>query len=64
LEEGFLVDEAAEDGFFLALGGYDRTRDRSFSVLPRVRLKGLFLCLPCTVAFVVSFPVAVIDSHC
>ena len=47
----------------LALGGHDRTRGGSFSLLPGVRLKGLFLRLPCTVAFIVSFPVAVIDSH-
>jgi len=47
----------------LALGGRDRTRGGSFSLLPRVRLEGLFLRLPYTVAFVVSFPVAVIDSH-
>ena len=48
----------------LALGGHDRTRGGSFSLLLGVRLEGLFLCLPCTVAFAVSFPVAVIDSHC
>ena len=48
----------------LALGGRDRTRGESFSLFPRVRLKGLFLRLPCTVVFTVSFPVAVIDSHC
>jgi len=47
----------------LALGGHDRTRGGSFSLLPGVRLEGLFFCLPCTVAFAVSFPVAVIDSH-
>ena len=47
----------------LALGGYDRTRSRSFSLLPRVRLEGLFLCLPCIVVFVVLFLVAVINSH-
>jgi len=48
----------------LALGGRDRTGGGSFSLLLRVRLKGLFLCLACTVAFTVSFPVAVINSHC
>ena len=48
----------------LALGGCDRTGGGSFSLLPGVRLKGLLLHLPCTVAFAVSFPVAVIDSHC
>jgi len=48
----------------LALGGCDRTGVGSFSLLPGVRLKGLFLCLPCTVVFAVSFLVAVIDSYC
>jgi len=47
----------------LALGGCDRTRGGSFSLLLEVRLEGLLLCLPCTVAFAVSFPVAVINSH-
>ena len=47
----------------LALGGRDRTGGGSFSLLPGVRLEGLFLCLPCTVAFTVLFPVAVINSH-
>ena len=48
----------------LVLGGCDRTGGGSFSLLPGVRLKGFFLHLPCTVAFMVSFPVAVINSHC
>jgi len=48
----------------LALGGRDRTGGGSFSLLPEVRLEGLFLRLPCTVAFTVSFLVAVINSHC
>jgi len=48
----------------LALGGHDRTRGGSFSLLPEVRLKGLFLRLPCMVVFTILFPVAVIDSHC
>jgi len=48
----------------LALGGHDRTGGRSFSLLPGVRLEGLFLYLPCMVAFTVSFPVAVINCHC
>ena len=48
----------------LALGGHDRTEDGSFFLLPEVRLEGLFLCLPCTVVFAVSFLVVVIDSHC
>ena len=47
----------------LALGGHDRTGGGSFSLLPGVRLEGLFLRLPCTVAFTVLFPVVVIDSH-
>ena len=47
----------------LVLGGCDRTGGGSFSLLPGVRLEGLFLRLPCMVAFTVSFPVAVIDGH-
>ena len=47
----------------LALEGCDRTGGGSFSLLPGVRLKGLFLHLPCMVVFAVLFPVAVIDSH-
>ena len=46
-----------------ALGGCDRTGGGSFSLLLGARLESLFLCLPCTVAFAVSFPVAVINSH-
>ena len=46
----------------LALG--DRTRDGSFSLLSGVRLKDLFLHLPCMVVFAVSFLVAVINSNC
>ena len=48
----------------LILGGRGRTGGGSFSLLPRVGLKGFFLRLPCTVAFMVLFPVAVINSHC
>ena len=48
----------------LVLGGHNRTGGGSLSLLPEVRLEGLFLCLPYTVAFTVSFPVAVIDSYC
>ena len=48
----------------LALGDYNRTRGGSFSLLSRVRLKGLFLHLPRIVVFVVLFLVAVINSHC
>ena len=48
----------------LALGGHDRTGGGSFSLLPRIRLEDLFLCLSYIVAFVVLFSVAVIDSHC
>ena len=47
----------------LVLEGHDRTGGGSFSLLLGVRLEGLFLCLPCIVAFVVPFPVAVINSH-
>ena len=47
----------------LALGGHGRTGGGSFSLLLGVGLEDLFLCLPCTVAFTVSFPVVVIDSH-
>jgi len=39
------------------------TRGGSFLLLLEVRLKGLFLCLPCIVVFVVMFLVAVIDIH-
>ena len=46
-----------------ALGGCDRTGGESFFLLPGVRLEGLFLHLPCTVTFAVSFPVTVINSH-
>jgi len=40
------------------------TRDRGFPLLLEVRLKSLFFCLPSTVAFMVTFPVVVINSHC
>ena len=60
LEEEFLVNEAARDVFAL----FWETGGRSFSLLPGVRLKGLFLRLSCMVAFTVTFPVAVINSHC
>jgi len=40
----------------LALGGRDRTGGRSFSLLPGVKLEGLFLRLPCMVVFMVLFP--------
>jgi len=48
----------------LALGGCDRTGGGSFFLLLGVRLEGLLLCLPYIVVFAVSFPVAVINSHC
>ena len=32
-------------------------------MLPRMRLKGFFFCLPCMVVFMVTFPVVVINSH-
>ena len=60
---GILGRRGRQRWICLALGGRDRTRGGSFSLLLRVRLEGLFLHLPCTVAFTVSFPVAVIDSH-
>jgi len=47
----------------LALGGHARTGDGSFFLFLEVRLEGLFLRLPCMVAFTVSFPIAVINSH-
>ena len=43
----------------LVLGSCDKTGGGSFSLLLGVRLEGLFLCLPCMVAFTVSFPVVV-----
>ena len=61
---GVLDGRGRQRQIYLALGGHDRTGGGSFSLLPGVRLKGLLLHLPCTVAFAVSFPVAVIDSHC
>ena len=48
----------------LVLGGYGRAGGGSFSLLPGVRLKGLFLCLPYTMAFTVLFPVVVINGYC
>ena len=35
----------------------------NFPLLLEVRLKYLFLCLPCMVAFAVTFPAVVIDSY-
>jgi len=64
LEGEFFVDEATGDEICLVLGGHDGARGGSFFLLPGVRLEGLFLCLPCVVAFMVLFPVVVIDSHC
>jgi len=40
------------------------TGGKSFHLFPRMRLKSLFLHLPCIVAFIVMFPVVVINSHC
>jgi len=40
------------------------TRGGSFPLLPGVRLKSFFLHLLCMVAFMVMFPVVVINSHC
>ena len=47
----------------LILGDCNRTRGESLSLLPGVRLEGLFLHLPCMVMLVVLFSVAVINSH-
>ena len=47
----------------LILGDHGSAGDESFSLLPRVRFKGLFLYLPCTMAFTVMFLVAVINGH-
>jgi len=60
---GVLGGRGCQRRICLALGGRDRTGSGSFSLLPRVRLEGLFLYLPCMVAFTVSFSVAVIDGH-
>ena len=48
---------------FLILRSHSNTRGESFSLLLGVRLKNLFLCLLCMVAFVVLFLVAVINGH-
>ena len=64
LGRGVLGGRGRRRWICLVLGGRDRTGGGSFSLLLGVRLEGLFLCLSCTVAFTVSFPVAVIDSHC
>ena len=63
LGKGILGVQGCRRQICLALGGCDRTRGGSFSLLPRVRLESLFLHLPCMVTFTVSFLVAVIDSH-
>ena len=55
LKEEFLVDEAAGAEFALFWEAIAE---------PEMGLKGLFLHLPCMVMFTVSFPVAVINSHC
>ena len=60
---GVLGGQGRQRRICLVLGGCDRTGGGSFSLLPGVRLKGLLLRLPCTVAFAVSFLVVVIDSH-
>ena len=41
-----------------------RAGDGSFFLFLGVRLKGLFLHLPCMVVFAVSFYVVVIDDYC
>ena len=63
LGEGVLDGRGHRRRICLVLGDRDRTRGGNFSLLPGVRLEGLFLHLPCMVAFTVSFPVVVIDSH-
>ena len=60
---GVLGGQGRRRWICLVLGGRDRTGGGSFSLLLGVRLKGLFLCLSCMVAFAVSFLVAVINSH-
>ena len=62
--EGVLGRRGCWRWICLVLGGRARTGGGSFSLLPGVRLEGLFLRLLCTVAFAVSFLVAVINSHC
>ena len=63
LRGGVLGGRGCQRQICLALGGHARTGGGSFSLLPEVRLEGLFLRLPCTVAFTVSFLVAVVNSH-
>ena len=60
LRGGVLGGQGCQRRICLTLGGHARTGGGSFSLLPGVRLEGLFLHLPCTVAFTVSFPVVVI----
>ena len=60
---GVLDGRGRRRQIYLVLGGRDRTGGGSFFLLLGVRLEGLFLRLLCMVAFTVSFPVAVIDSH-
>jgi len=64
LEEGFLADGATGSVFVLFWEAMAEPEVEAFSLLPGVRLKGLFLCLPCTMVFTVSFPVAVINGYC
>jgi len=61
---GILSGRGRQRRICLTLGGCDRTEGGSFFLLPGVRLEGLFLHLPCTVVFMVSFPVVVINGHC
>jgi len=60
---GLFLESKEQRWICLVLRSHDSTGGESFSLLPEVRLKGLFFHLPCTVAFAVSFPVAVIDGH-
>jgi len=62
-EKEVLVDEAVKRWVCFILEGHSKTRDGSFLLLLRVRLKSLFLYLSYTVAFAVIFPVAVINSY-
>jgi len=63
LGRGVLGRRGHQGQICFVLGGHDRTGGGSFSLFPGVRFKGLFLHLPCMVAFTVSFPVVVIDGH-
>jgi len=63
LEEEFLADEATRDEFALFWGAVAELEMEAFPCFRKVRLKGFFLCLSYIVAFVVLFPVVMIDGH-